>query len=242
MDRALANFGIKIVGTVSTYEELPNPTTYTGEYGDGYAVGEAGNYTYYIFTRPDLNAGQPTDYWLDVGKISVVGPQGPQGERGPQGEQGPQGPQGPQGLRGDVGGLVNIRGSLTSEDQLPLPSEINNLTAAYLVNGDLYIQFGSSPETATWNNAGPFNVGTMVTVNGVYQNVWDADTKAPAHPTSGTLQKVYTSNGTESGAAWIPVQVNAYTTTAGTVVTYVQEKMGDIEAGAFLLTKTPTKL
>ena len=235
IDRNLANFGIKIVGTVASIEDLPGVTefplapNYPGEYGDGYAVGEPGNYTYYIFTRPDLNAGKPTDYWLDVGQISVIGPQGPQGIqgeqgpvgqstkwysfttppqggtynegdmaivvqgqsvgnvyrhtnkawtytgniRGPQGPQGPQGetgPQGPKGERGDVAGLVNIRGQLTNESQLPSPESLNNLTIAYLINGDLWIQFGETPQTATWNNVGPFNIGTLVSVNGNYVN------------------------------------------------------------------------
>lgn len=85
MDRALANFGIKIVGTIESTSELPGVTefpsapNYTGEYGDGYAVGTPGNYIYYIFTREDPNAGQFTPYWLDVGPISVVGPAGPRG-------------------------------------------------------------------------------------------------------------------------------------------------------------------
>ena len=91
IDRALANFGIKIVGTVATPDLLPDPVTYQGEYGDGYAVGEPGNYVYYIYTRPDFNAGQDTNHWLDVGAISIVGPQGPQGVQGPQGETGVRG-------------------------------------------------------------------------------------------------------------------------------------------------------
>lgn len=296
IDRNLANFGIKIVGTAASTEDLPGVTefplapNYSGEYGDGYAVGEPGNYTYYIFTRPDLNAGKPTDYWLDVGQISVVGPQGPQGIqgeqgpagqstkwysfttppqggtynegdmavvtqgqsvgnvyrytnnawiytgniRGPQGPQGvqgpigpagPEGPQGPQGLRGDVGGLVNIRGQLTSESQLPSPADLNNLTIAYLVNGDLYIQFGETPQTATWNNVGPFNVGTMVTVNGVYQNVWDANTKAPAKaPTAGKRQ-VYTSTGESSTWETIMTVPNAQKT-PGVIPVYVSAQEG----------------
>lgn len=85
IDRALSNFGIKIVGTISSTLDLPDPLTYTGDYGDGYAVGQPGAYDYYIYTRPDLNAGQPDNYWLNAGPISVVGPQGPQGEQGPQG-------------------------------------------------------------------------------------------------------------------------------------------------------------
>ena len=302
-DKVLASWGIRIVGQIESASDLPPAETYTGEYGDAYAVGREAPFDFYIFTRSSLEGSG--DYWFPFGQISIAGPAGPagvpgkvgktgesskwyvgsnvpqptalykpgdmylqtstgsvyrftenqvwlqvtnitgpQGPAGPQGESiiGPVGPTGPQGPRGDVAGLVNIRGQLTSTDQLPSPADLNNLTIAYLVNGDLYIQFGETPQTATWNNVGPLNVGTMVTVNGEYQNVWDADTKAPAHPTSGTTQKVYTSNGTESGASWIPIQVNAYTTTAGTIAIYTQEKMGDIEAGAFLLTKTPTKL
>lgn len=95
IDRALANLGIEVVGQITTADLLPDPLTYTGEYGYTYAVGnkeevDAGNatYDYYVYTRPDPNAGQPNNYWLNVGKISIAGPIGPQG---PQGEQGPEG-------------------------------------------------------------------------------------------------------------------------------------------------------
>lgn len=242
IDRTLANFGIKIVGTVATVNDLPDAALYDGEYGDGYAVGQAGSYTYYIFTRPDPNQGINTNYWLDVGQLGIQGPTGPQGPVGPQGEkgdatmwytssaegananpgdlwlrpdgsivkkgtapnvwhsvtnikgpqgiqgiQGPKGdtgdtgPQGPKGDTGDVGGFINIAGSLTSASVLPDPATIKNLTVAYLVGTtspqDLYIQVGSDSDTAIWENMGPLNVATYVTVNGQYQNVWDADTK-----------------------------------------------------------------
>ena len=88
IDRALANFGIKIVGRADNADELPNPETYAGTYGDAYAVGTAPPYTYWIYTRPDPNQGIATDYWLDVGEISVQGPEGPIGPQGPQGEPG----------------------------------------------------------------------------------------------------------------------------------------------------------
>ena len=277
IDRSLANFGIKIVGTVSTPEQLPDPLTYQGEYGDGYAVGQTGTYVYYIFTRPDLNSGHPDNYWLNVGSISIVGPQGPQGPqgvpgpegkatkfyasanypleanegdlylnsngmvyeyvnndwiartnlRGPQGPQGPvgpigpqgiQGPQGPQGPRGDVGGFINIAGILSSKEQLPTPSQLGNLTIAYLVGAsepyDLYIQIGETPAEATWNNIGPLNVATMVTVNGQFQNIWDADTKLDKITKTGA-NRLYTisTQGNQSTvnygptpiASWIPL-------------------------------------
>lgn len=88
IDRALANFGIKVVGRAANADELPAPETYAGTYGDAYAVGVEPPYTYYIFTRPDLNQGIATDYWLNVGQISVQGPEGPIGPQGPQGEPG----------------------------------------------------------------------------------------------------------------------------------------------------------
>lgn len=91
IDRVLANFGIKVVGQVEDANELPDPLTYAGTYGDAYAVGAAEPYNFYIYTRPDPNSGHETNYWLDVGGLAVVGPQGPQGEVGPQGATGARG-------------------------------------------------------------------------------------------------------------------------------------------------------
>lgn len=243
IDRTLSNFGIKIVGTVETVNYLPNPLYYDGEYGDGYAVGQAGSYTYYIFTRPDPNAGIYENHWLDVGQLAIQGPQGPvgpqgprgetgqstkwftnqlaadenaqpsdlllerngdvfqyngelsqwvlitnikgpqgvQGPRGLQGEQGPQGIQGEKGDTGDAGGFISIRGILANSSQLPLPSTINDTTAAYLVGTSepytLWIQVGEDSDTAIWEDMGLFNVATAVTVGGQYRSTWNADTK-----------------------------------------------------------------
>lgn len=127
--------------------------------------------------------------------INIKGPQGIQGLQGKQGPQGPQGPKGPQGERGDVGGFINIYGILYSPTQLPSPSTLGNLTAAYLVGEsstyDLYIQVGPNSAEAIWNNAGPFNVATMVTVNGQYQNVWEADSKLDKDTSLTTYNQVY---------------------------------------------------
>lgn len=251
-DRALGNFGIKIVGKKDTAADLPDPLTYQGEYGDGFAVGTTTPYTYYLYTRPDLNAGEPENYWLNVGQLSIAGPQGPQGEqgeqgepgisskwyvdsypenpqlndmflasngsvsqytengwviveniRGPQGVQGIQGIQGPQGIQGvqgqkgdtgDVGGFINIYGIVTNTSQLPTPESLGNLSIAYLLGTgvpyDLYIQVGESSATAIWVNSGPLNVSTLVSVNGQYQNLWDADTKVDKLGRSST-NRVY---------------------------------------------------
>lgn len=103
MDRALANLGIKILGTLVSADELPGldkeipfpaAPNYTGEFGDAYAVrtenwtADDPDYVYYVFTRANLNVGEANDYWLNVGKIGIQGDQGPRGERGEQGEPG----------------------------------------------------------------------------------------------------------------------------------------------------------
>lgn len=113
IDRVLANLGIEIVGQVETPEDLPNPATYTGSFGDAYAVGikaevDAGTarYMYYVYTRPDINADQPFNYWLNVGSISIIGPVGPVGP------QGPQGPKGESGAKWNSGAYPNITGNI----------------------------------------------------------------------------------------------------------------------------------
>lgn len=94
----LAEFGIKVVGQVNLVTELPDASTYTGEFGDAYVVGASEPYDYYIYTR--AFEGDETPQWFYLGKFPVPGPQGPKGDKGDTGAQGPIGPQGPQGIRG----------------------------------------------------------------------------------------------------------------------------------------------
>ncbi len=111
-------------------------------------------------------------------------PQGAQGIQGPQGPQGPQGqrgPQGEQGEKGEQGGLIDIVGIVEDADDLPAPSTLQKLDAAYLVgsspNYELYVQVGETPSTALWTNLGAINEGTVVTVNGTPQTTWEANGK-----------------------------------------------------------------
>ena len=242
VNQGLVQWGIRVVGRVATEDELPDPATYQGEYGDAIAVGTAAPFSFYIWTRASIEGG--ADYWFPFGRISIIGPQGIPGKKGekgdtgesskwyysdspsnpregdmklmpngdvyryqmndqsqydwvkvtnimgPQGVQGPVGPKGEQGVQGekgekgdtgDVGGFINIQGILGSTEQLPTPASLNNLTAAYLIGAqspyDLWVQIGENSDVAVWTNTGPFNAGTLVSVNGNYQNVWNADTK-----------------------------------------------------------------
>ena len=89
MDRVLANFGIRIIGTLPNAADLPDP--FNGQYGDAYAVGDQAPYDFYIWTRADINAGHAEDYWFYLGSLAIVGPKGEQGKTGPKGDTGERG-------------------------------------------------------------------------------------------------------------------------------------------------------
>ena len=146
----------------------------------------ANNISYPNYTAQDGdmkldNSGNVSYYrngnWIYYNNIK--GPQGIQGIQGEQGIQGPQGVQGPQGPKGDVGGFIHIAGKLANVGQLPTPSSLGDLTIAYLVGDseNLYVQIGDNSDNAVWTDTGPLNVSTLVYVDGVAQNTWDADTK-----------------------------------------------------------------
>ena len=266
IDRVLADFGIKIIGQVSDVSQLPDPATFDGDYGDAYAVGQSEPYSFYVWTRADVNAGHPNDYWFNIGPLAIVGPKGPKGDKGdkgdkgnpakwisagtqpiltgeildgtqflntsngnvyeassypngsrywkltgnikgpqgvqgingPVGPQGEQGPQGPKGDKGDVGGFINILGIVNNTSQLPTPASLNNLSKAYLVGTqepyNLYIQVGPTSAQAVWRDMGQLNVATYVTVDGQFQNIWDADTKVNKVTDTGGLFKAYIVN------------------------------------------------
>lgn len=316
--QAFSNLGIKVVGQVNDISELPNPLTYGGNFGDTFAVGnreavEMGliSYKYYVYTRASLDSGQPDNYFLNVGSISIVGPQGPEGVQGPrgltgdstkwftvpgvppygydgevgegymflstegtqkgnvwqftvedgfvlkgnimgpQGIQGIQGPkgepgepgeQGPKGDTGDAGGFINIAGILDTTSQLPTPASLGNLTIAYLIgeNKELYIQVGESSATAIWNNVGPLNAATLVVSGGVYQNVWDADTKLDKITSTSNDLRVYMIGRNGSNTTYPVADGNA---PASSIAHYYGSTTGygNGDVGGVLLTGTPKR-
>jgi len=56
----IGEFGIKVVGQVESPDDLPDPETFEGEYGDAYLVGTQTPYDYYIYTRAFENEEYPT--------------------------------------------------------------------------------------------------------------------------------------------------------------------------------------
>lgn len=134
--------------------------------------------------------------WVQV--TNIKGATGLQGVQGPRGLQGPQGDPGPKGDTGDVGGFINIYGVLMNVNELPNPDTLHNRTIAYLIGAgypyDLYIQAGDADGPVVWVNTGPLNVSTLVYVDGMAQNTWNADTKLDAVTTGGS-RRVYGING-----------------------------------------------
>lgn len=179
----LNQFGIKVVGQIANVSGLPDPATYTGDFGDAYAIGTTSPYILYIYTR--ANGTHPNNYWFNIGQFPMPGPkgedgkdgapglqgpqgiqgiQGPRGVQGAQGVQGPIGPQGPQGLqgiqgpKGEPGQSFQIVGILNSTSMLPTPTEaIRN--QAYLIPdateaGTYDLYVITGTDTLVWENAG----------------------------------------------------------------------------------------
>lgn len=84
----LSKFGILVVGSVTLADQLPDPETYVGEYGEAYTVGTTAPYDYYIFTRPNAADPDPKNRWLNIGEFPLPGPKGDTGATGPQGPKG----------------------------------------------------------------------------------------------------------------------------------------------------------
>ena len=221
--RQFDEFGIKVVGQVATVQELPDPVQYHTEhgyesYGDAYMVGSTVPYTLYILTREFSGTTGP--HWLNVGELPLPGPQGPKGDKGDKGEkgdkgdqgiqgirgiqgpqgiqgiQGPQGKQGIQGPRGEAGvpgNAVSIIGIISSENELPTPTEDIRNNAYLLDKGnnvyDLYIILGDT--NLLWTNVGEFNSGTQVTIGGSNVATFNADTKVNHINNTSSYYRVY---------------------------------------------------
>lgn len=128
----LNQFGIKVVGQVETAGELPDPSTYAGEYGDAFAVGTSEPYELYIWTR--AFSGQANPHWFDIGQFPAPSyVPGPEGKVGPEGQPGQRGSQ----WQSNVGQPA-VSGSNMQFDQ-----------ALNVSNGDVY-QF----DGAQWNLIG----------------------------------------------------------------------------------------
>lgn len=126
---------------------------------------------------------------------------GPQGIQGPQGPQGPQGESiiGPQGPAGPAGQFITIKGELTNVDQLPDPETVGRESAYLIPIADVnHVFVIVGDEELTWVDAGSFGQGgTQVTVGGVYQQNFNADTKLNV-ATESSGNRLYCKFGTQN--------------------------------------------
>lgn len=87
IDRVIADWGIKVMGEVETYDDLLQISTADEEYGNAYKVNVPDG-DYYIWTRANSIIGQNEDYWMNVGSLAIPGPEGSIGPEGPKGDKG----------------------------------------------------------------------------------------------------------------------------------------------------------
>lgn len=130
----LNEFGLKVVGEVATAAELPDPTTYTGEFGDAFVVGTTAPYEFYIYTR--AFSGQANPFWFNIGQFPLPGPVGPQGVAGPTG------PIGPTSMWSASAGTPTTNGRLVGDMHL----DTNN--------GNVYQLATAQDQTLTWQLKG----------------------------------------------------------------------------------------
>lgn len=144
VERVLADFGIKVIGEVDDAADLDDKVG--TDYGDAYLVGTVKPYSFYVWTRANPEAGHDTDYWLDIGPISIQGPEGPQG------------PQGPIGNRGSnitvvkrAPSTTNIQASYRMGDSVIVAND----SGTELNNGDVYVLGANQKFTRYGNILGP---------------------------------------------------------------------------------------
>ena len=148
------------------------------------------------------------------GVDGAEGSPGKTGPPGPKGTDGRDGATGPKGEKGDTGVTYKIiekwpyDQTQLIEHPLPDPSFLKNMTFAYLVPEDLtidipvydlYVQMGTNYDNAIWTNVGPIaQSGTQVSVNGQFQQTFNADIKMnKIIPSEGTHVPAVSSDGSE---------------------------------------------
>ena len=136
----LNNMGIRVLGKVKQPSDIPPGPR---EFGDAYLVGISEPYDIYIYTRtltPGLDG-----VFINMGPLSIVGPEGP---AGPAGEQGQNGERGSKIFTGQVSPA-----SLTTTDYIEGDVYIR-LTSENSFNGDVY-QYKNLTWTKVGNIEGP---------------------------------------------------------------------------------------
>lgn len=177
-DKVLADFGIKIIGTL-----LSPPIDAGTSYGDAYLVGIEPPYDIYVWSRADENSGHYEDYWLNLGAISIQGAQGEPGPQGPKGDPGmaPTISTGVSPKVGSVGDLFivlapgsTINGNLYQTiDSLsgPMLSLKGNIQGPQGIQGYQGIQGPVGPQGPQGPKGDTGDVGGFINIVGILDNI-----------------------------------------------------------------------
>lgn len=168
-----AKFDIRTVGQCATVDDLPDPSTFPGDYGDMYAVGTAAPYTYYIFTRPTADMTYP--YWFNAGQLQIQGDKGDQGETGPAG---------PTGERGSLWTTSNSNPSVMSTTK-------KNDQHLCVYNGDVF-QFDGSAWNRIGNIRGPQGIQGAQGIQGPKGDTGETGPKGDTGDVGGFINIVAT--------------------------------------------------
>ena len=113
--------------------------------------------------RVTMSDGRNIDFtvkaYADKGDQGDQGIQGIQGVQGPKGDKGDKGDVGPQGEMGPTAPAYHIIGSVESTEQLPDPAVLKDLSGAYLIGIQLWIQIGKTLDEAKWTYLGDIDTG-----------------------------------------------------------------------------------
>ena len=168
-----AKFDIRTVGQCATVDDLPDPSTFTGDYGDMYAVGTAAPYTYYIFTRPTADMTYP--YWFNAGQLQI---------QGDKGDTGATGPAGPTGERGSLWTTSNSNPSIMSTTK-------KNDQHLCVYNGDVF-QFDGSAWNRIGNIRGPQGIQGAQGIQGPKGDTGETGPKGDTGDVGGFINIVAT--------------------------------------------------
>ena len=113
--------------------------------------------------RVTMSDGRTIDFtvkaYADKGDQGEQGIQGIQGVQGVKGDKGDKGDVGPQGEMGPTAPAYHIIGRVESTEQLPDPAVLKDLSGAYLIGIQLWIQIGKTLDEAKWTYLGDIDTG-----------------------------------------------------------------------------------
>lgn len=219
VETVLNEFGVTVLGRVDTESDIPE-----GEYsyGDAYLVGTETPYDMYIYTRAD----EPDEgEFINIGPISMVGPQGPQGPKGDTGAAGQNGAKGDKGDKGDKGergerGIQGIQGE-TGEQGIQGPQGDPG-QSFMIVDTISNVSLLPDPSETPRNYAYIYDDGNIATQSEMYYITGTEGNEAWSHSAFAGAGTTVTVNGS-AVSTWTPDNIDYFP-----YVTFNNIRYGDV--------------